>query len=391
MPGIGSGRTDGVEGCDIAVVFPAMDRRGGVERVCWDLLEFLASRHRPAFVGSSAADGVPDGVRWSPVPRSGLPGPARLYVERARAARALGTLRPGVAVSMGAVTPPTEVLWVHSVHRAWLEAARTVRLGRFTLPAAVRFAMPRHRVLLAMEAEYFRKARPRRILCTSDREVADLGRYYGVDPGLTTVVPNPFDPLMFHPGRRERERVESRRELGASPDQRVLLFVANELHRKGLGQLLEAIARIGDPSLHLHTVGRAPLDPFRALIEQLGLAGQVHEHGPSADVGHQLAGADLLVLPTQYEPFGLVIVEALASGVPVLTSRLAGASTAVRPGRTGLLLEDPYDVDQLAGLLAEAAAADLDQWGREAARSVDDYRRDHVLARVESILFGEPG
>lgn len=321
-----------------------------------------------------------------------MPAPADLYVQRARTATALGALRPGVAVSMGAVTPPTEVLWVHSVHRAWLEAARTVRVGRLTVPAATRFAMPRHRVLLAMESEYFRTARPRRILCTSDREVADLARYYGIDPGLTTVVPNPFDPVRFNRGRRERERSASRQELDASPDDRVLLFVANELHRKGLAQLLEAMAVVGDRALHLHTVGRAPLDPFRALIERLGLVGRVHEHGPSADVGRQLAGADLLVLPTQYEPFGLVIIEALATGVPVLTSRLAGAAAAVRPGRTGLLLDDPYDVEELAALLAEASAADLEHWGREASTSVDGYRRDHVLGQVESLLFAaDPG
>ena len=94
-----------------------------------------------------------------------------------------------------------------------------------------------------------------------------------------------------------------------------------------------------------------------------------------------------MVLPTQYEPFGLVIVEALASGVPVITSRLAGASEAVRDGRTGLILEDPYDVEELAGLLATAGRADLEAWGREAASSVDPYRRDHVMGEVERIIF----
>jgi len=59
-----------------------------------------------------------------------------------------------------------------------------------------------------------------------------------------------------------------------------------------------------------------------------------------------------------------VIIEALASGVPVLTTRLAGASGAVRPGRTGLILEDPYDVHELAELLDRAASADLAAWGR---------------------------
>ena len=288
---------------------------------------------------------------------------------------------------MGSVVPPGDVLWVPSVHRAWLHAARTVRTGHVTLPASVRFVMPRHRVLLAMEAEYFRDARPRRILCTSQREVDDLVRYYRVAPDLTTVVPNPFDPERFNPGRRARDRERARAELGIADGELALLLVANELHRKGLAQLLEAMADADDPRMTLHVVGRAPLAPFRSTIRRLGLDSRVHAHGSSSDVGWYLAAADLMVLPTQYEPFGLVIIEALASGLPVVTTRLAGAASAVREGESGLILDDPYDVAGLTALLVRAASADLDRWGERAASSVDEYRRDVVMRRVEELLF----
>ena len=75
------------------------------------------------------------------------------------------------------------------------------------------------------------------------------------------------------------------------------MLIANELHRKGLAQLLEALALTGDPRLTLHVVGKAGLGPFRPTIERLGLAGRVHYHGPSDDVSRQLAAADLMVLP----------------------------------------------------------------------------------------------
>jgi UDP-glucose:(heptosyl)LPS alpha-1,3-glucosyltransferase len=212
-------------------------------------------------------------------------------------------------------------------------------------------------------------------------------RLYGVDPALTTVVPNPFDPERFNPERRVRDRAEARRQLGIEEDELAMMFIANELHRKGFGQTLAAMARNGDRRMTLHVVGKAELGPYQATIHRLGLDGRVHWHGSSGDVGWELAAADLMVLPTQYEPFGLVIVEALASGVPVITSRLAGAAEAVRHGRTGLLLEDPYDVDELAGLLATAAGADLESWGREAGSSVDAYRRDRVMVRIEQVIF----
>ncbi len=372
---------------EVAVVFPQVHRSGGIERVCWDLLDYLGPRHDTVFVGTSAPEGLPRGVRMVPVEGRPDPGPAGMWVRRARTGTVLASLRPQLTVTMGSVVPAGDVLWVPSVHRAWLEAARTIQMGRVRLPARVRLAMPRHRVLLAMESQYFRLGHPRHILCTSNREVDDLVRLYEVDPALATVVPNPFDPERFNAERRSRDRTDARRDLGIADHDLALVFIANELHRKGLGQTLEAMARNGDPRMTLHVVGKAGLGPYQATIRRLGLDHRVHYHGPTRDVGWPLAAADLMVLPTQYEPFGLVIVEALASGVPVITSRLAGASVAVRHGRTGLILEDPYDTGELAGLLATAGRADLEAWGKEAASSVAPYRRDRVMRQVEDILF----
>jgi glycosyltransferase involved in cell wall biosynthesis len=368
-------------------VFPQLHRSGGIERVCWDLLDYLAPRHETAFVGTNAPEGTPRGVRLVPVAGHPDPGAVGMWMRRNRTREVLTSLAPQTTVTFGSVVPAGDVLWVQSVHRAWLEKARTIQMGRLRLPAQVRFLMPRHRALLAMESQYFRRGHPRHILCTSKQEVDDLNRYYQVDPGLTTVVPNPIDPERFNPERRERDRAEAREDLGIGEHELALMFIANELHRKGFGQALEAVARNGDQRMTLHVVGKAGLGPYRAMIHRLGLDDRVHYQGPSLDVGWQLAAADLMVLPTQYEPFGLVIIEALASGVPVVTTRLAGASEAVRDGRTGLILEDPYDVEELAGLLAVAGKANLGLWGKEAASSVDAYRRDRVMHKVEGIVF----
>jgi UDP-glucose:(heptosyl)LPS alpha-1,3-glucosyltransferase len=368
-------------------VFPQLHRRGGIERTCWDFLDYLGPRYETAFVGTFAPEGTPPGVRLVPVGGPVEPGAVGMLRRWSRTGKVLAELSPQVTVTFGSVVPPGDVLWVPSVHRAWLEAARTVAVGPVEVPAGLRFAMPRHRVLLAMESRYFRRSHPRHVLCASDQVVEDLGRLYDVDPALCTVVPNSVDPERFNTNDRAHRRPLARQELGIGEQEVALMLIANELHRKGLAQLLQALTLTGDPRLALHVVGKADLGPFQPTIERLGLAGRVHYHGASDDVSRQLAAADLLVLPTQYEPFGLVIIEALASGVPVLTSRLAGASTAVDNGRTGLILEDPYDVHELAALLDRAASVDLAEWGRAAARSVDSYRRDNVLSRVTEIIF----
>jgi glycosyltransferase involved in cell wall biosynthesis len=358
--------------------------------VTWDVLEHLAQRHRVDFVGARAPDGLPAGVGFLEVeqdrrlPRSLDP----LQFRRSAASR-LRASSAEVSLGLGAIAPATDVVWVQSVHRAWLRAARRIRIGRVEVPAQVRYAMPRHLVLLAMEREYFTRFRPRAIMCTSEREVEDLAELYGVERSITAVVPNPFDPRQFNLDRRREHRSAARQRLGVGDDDLALLFVANELHRKGFGETLSALARIDDPRVTLHLIGRAPPTPYSSLIQRLGLSRRVRYHGPTNDIGWWYAGGDLLVLPTHYEPFGLVIVEALASGVPVITTRIAGAATAVEHGESGLIQEDPYDISELASLISVALDADLAEWGRVGARSVDVYRRDRVMAKVESVLFPE--
>jgi len=348
----------------------------------------LAERHRVAFIGQSAPDGLPDGVEFVPTrPRRNVARSLAPLEFRRSAAEQLHARSPRRSLSLGTVSPVTDVLWVQSVHRAWLRVARGVPVGRVVAPGKLRYALPRHLVLLATERAYF-KHPPRTIICTSRREVDDLADLYGVDPRTTTVIPNAYDPQLFNIERRTTERAASRLRMDAPAEQIALLFVANELHRKGFAQLLSALSIVDDDRLCVHVIGRSAPSRYQSTIERLGLEDRVRYHGPTNDVGWWLAGADLLVLPTQYEPFGLVIIEALASGVPVITTRLAGAAEAVVDGVTGLLQGDPFDPYELASLIARAADADLENWGRVAAESVDAYSRDQVLERVERLVFG---
>ena len=108
-----------------------------------------------------------------------------------------------------------------------------------------------------------------------------------------------------------------------------------------------------DPTVKLLGAGHvAPdADPYRSLIERLGLTDRLQWVGSSSDVALLHAASDAFVLPTRYEPWGLVIVEALGSGLPVVTSRLAGAALTVEDGKTGRLLRDPEDPVELAEAL----------------------------------------
>ena len=370
----------------LAIVFPRASVTGGVERVALELLRFEAPRRSVQFVGEEfdADAGLPHvAVATRTVPRSFRP-----IAFRRAAAEALRELRPATTVSLGVNCPPGDVYWVNSVHRAWLEDGGDLVVRGVKVPAALRRALLRHQVLLRLEHDYFVNHRPRAVICTSDRDVEHLQRLYGVPRELIQLIPHGFDGAVFAPARRASLRAEMRTAIGAGEDEIVVLMVANEWHRKGLGTLLEAVAAVGDPRLRLDLVGAKSPDDYRPLAQRLGLADRLHWHGPTRDVARFHAAADVFALPTTYEPFGLVIVEAMGSGLPVITSRLAGASRAIDDGHDGLLLDDPRDATQLTAHLARVLdAAERERMGAAAAADVQDYEWNQVLARVDAVLF----
>jgi UDP-glucose:(heptosyl)LPS alpha-1,3-glucosyltransferase len=371
---------------EFAVVFPRAGVTGGVERVALGFVQYESQRRSTVFVGE-AVDGadIPHAtVRTPHVPTS-----LRPLAFRRTAARTLRTLHPATTLSFGANCPPGDVYWVQSVHRAWLEDGGRITYRGLEVPATVRRLLLRHQVLLHVERQYFTEHRPRAVLCTSQREADDLGRIYGVPRDLLHVVPNGFDPAAFSLARRAENRRSMRARIDADDDDVVVLLVANEWHRKGLGTLLHAVAELGDPRVRVDLVGVRPPTDYEPIAKRLGLDRRMRWHGASSDVALFHAAADVFALPTVYEPFGLVVIEAMASGLPVVTSRLAGAAEAISDGANGVLLDDPGDPAELAAALTRLLDPGLRRViGDAAARSVDAYRWDSVFARADAIVFG---
>jgi glycosyltransferase involved in cell wall biosynthesis len=134
------------------------------------------------------------------------------------------------------------------------------------------------------------------------------------------------------------------------------------------------------------------VDAFQARASELGLNPVVFV-GFQKDVVPYFAAADAFVFPTRYEPFGMVITEAMAAALPVVTTASAGASEVITPGVDGLVLQDPDDADALAlaldDLLADPARrAAMGAAAREAAKRVDwDYVAAETLKVYEDLLL----
>ncbi|MGE0877294.1 MAG: glycosyltransferase family 4 protein [Acidimicrobiia bacterium] len=372
----------------IALTFPAAHHRGGVERISWEMARYLAPRHDVTFVGHELEPEQLGPVTPSLFPRRLRPALQPITFRR-DASKRLSDLAPDVTVSLGANCPSGDVLVVNSVHRAWLEMGKTMTVGRVRVPNRARYLLLRHQVLLQLERSYFTKRSPSAVIAVSQTVIDDLVRLYDIDPACCYVIPNGFSASQCSPERSASLRASMRGELGIADDQIALLMVANELHRKGLGVLLEAVHRADDPRLHIHVVGRMAPTDFLATAERLGLSDRLHYHGATSDVARFHAAADLFVLPTQYEAFALAIVEALASGLPVITTSVPGAGDLMRHDVNGLIQTDPLDADELAGLLTAALDAERRTgWSKAAAPSVAEYEWDALMARAEDVILG---
>lgn len=286
-----------------------------------------------------------------------------------------------VLSTFGVECPAGGVFWVGSVHRRWLEISGRQRDWKGRLRQRANLFHP---VILGLERQCFAGRRYRKLIALTDEVKADLVHFYHVPDADVAVVPNGFSPTEFNVARAQDLREEMRGELGYSAEERVVVFVANELERKGFEPLLRGMAFLQDPALRLLVVGRVSSGACAAEIQRLGMEKAVRFTGPSADVGRYYAAADFFALPTYYEAWGLVIVEAMACGLPVLTSRLAGAAVAVQPGRTGELLDNPRDAEEVGARLADLLKIRVAP--EEVSASVQAYTWPSVLSRYERIL-----
>jgi UDP-glucose:(heptosyl)LPS alpha-1,3-glucosyltransferase len=299
-------------------------------------------------------------------------------------ARQIAALSPqaDITAGFGVAGQPGGVIWMQSVHAAWIEIAQRVRgfCGRWK-----QRLNPFHPVILAMERRMLKERRYRQLIALTPQVKDDLMRIYNVPASDIAVLPNGYSRSEFNVEHRARRREEMRARLGFRDEHRVVVFVANEFERKGFFPLLQAVAALGDPDVRLLAVGRLNPKACRGEIERLKMTGRVTFSGPTSDVADYYAAADLFALPTQYEAWGLVVVEALASGLPVLTSRLAGAAAVVREGVTGLLLDDPQDDREIAAKL-DRLLRSPERSAVETSESVASYAWDRLLLQYEAIL-----
>ena len=385
----------------LALTYHRVDpSRGGAETYVVDLCNrLIQAGHRVSlFANDWRADALPPGLTTHRVPGAGLTKWERLWNFASNSEQALKTAEADFDCTIGFInTWHQDVLIPQGgVHDASLEAnsKRFPPGWRRQSYILGKRANPKRWIYAAIEARQYDPARRTRVVAVSQMVQGHLERFRGVDRNRVDVIPNAIDAGRLAVDSPPSTRAEFRAKFGLGPDDLVALFVGHNYALKGLAPLLQALAHRtrrdpGRRPVHLVACGGRDVSRYRTLAADLGLSATVHLAGFQPDIRPPFWASDFFVLPTYYDPCSLVVFEALACGLPVITTACNGAGELITEGREGFVINNPdarahladaidrmTDDRDRAAMSARAAALGREQsLDRHVARLVEVFER----------------
>jgi UDP-glucose:(heptosyl)LPS alpha-1,3-glucosyltransferase len=240
------------------------------------------------------------------------------------------------------------------VHAAWLQRRACFEPA---WRSWLRGWSGKHREILALETALFRDGGAGRVIANSQLVADEIVNRFGFSRDHIDVIYNGLPAMAVKP----EERSATRAELNLLDSDYVALFAGSGWERKGLRFAIEAVQRT--PGVTLLVAGRGK-------TRGLGSSERVRFLGPRRDMPRLLAAADVFILPTIYDPFSNASLEALAAGLPVITTAANGFAEIIAPGVEGEVVAQPDDVSALA--------AALEKWR-------DPARRNAIRAQLTTL------
>lgn len=246
----------------------------------------------------------------------------------------------------------------------------------YDLLKTLNYLNPRHLLILFIEKQIFSPQNYHHIIANSKMCKRQAMNYYQVPEDRIEVIYNGVDLERFNPRVRENYRVSVRAKLSISEQETVILFVSRNYKRKGLRFLIEGLSLLGEKAKTIKVViiGRGNPKPYKRLASKCGLSNNLLFVGEERVLEKYYGISDLLVLPTFYDPFSNVCLEALACGLPIITTRSNGAAEVIEEGKNGYLIENARDTEELAQRISLLLSKEIrDEMSNHAALSVKKY------------------
>ncbi len=227
---------------------------------------------------------------------------------------------------------------VHSLERTWPQDIYRAGEGchaEFMKTLSLKDRLnPKHLLTLYAEKKAFSSSQY--IMANSNKVKKEIITHYNIPEERIVTIYTGVDIDRFNP-----------QKTGTVPSFVTILFIGSGFKRKGLKLLIKALARVNF-SFKLLIAGKGKVAPYLNLATSLGLKDKIKFFGLVKDIDSLYAGADLLILPSLYEPCSNVCLESMASGVSILTTRCNGVSEILEDGLKELIIEDPFDIEEMA-------------------------------------------
>ncbi|MEH2112141.1 glycosyltransferase family 4 protein [Nostoc sp.] len=375
----------------LCIVTHKIKKGDGQGRVNYEVAnEAICRGHHLTLLASEVAPELENNnqVNWIKIPVKGYPTEfVRNFIFAQKSADWLRQHRSEIdlvkvngAINMAAA----DVNAVHFVHSSWLRSPVHISRDRRDLYGFYQWLFTAFNA--RWEKQAFQKAQV--VVAVSEKVAQELVNI-GVPRSRIKVIVNGVDLEEFTPGESVGvARRRHRQKLGL-PENVTLAMFAGDIRtpRKNLDTVLHALVQV--PDLHLAVVGHIEGSPFPQLAASLGLSDRVHFIGFRRDIPEIMRSVDLFIFPSRYEACSLVLLEALSSGLPVITATATGGAELVTP-ECGVVLTDSNDIDALAvAMMSLVSDSALMQQMSQAARSVAEQYSWTTMAQTYVDLFEE--
>jgi glycosyltransferase involved in cell wall biosynthesis len=379
----------------LAVVSPFLDKQHGTERIVAEWVSYLADKFEVHIYSQEVRDIDPGSFVWHRIPK--LPGPHLINFawwflanQLSRAIdRQVRGMHYDLVFSPGINCLDADAMSVHIVFGEYARKnANSVRLLGRPLREWPRLI---HRKLyygfiMFLERRLYTRNDVTLVLIAR-KTFDELSRIYGRHDGCHIVYTG-LDLKRFSPERCATLRALARHEIGLEENAFAIVLVGNDWRNKGVPTILEALALLESPDIHLLIVSREDAAPARAMAHGLGLQQAVHFLPPREDVEFYYAAADAYAGPSLEDTFAIPPAEAMACGLSVIVSRANGCAEIIRDGEDGLILEDSRDAAGLARMIQRIRNdADFRSiLGQNAAVTAGNYTWDRNGQELTAIL-----
>lgn len=370
----------------IALAHKRLDLTGGTERDFYRTAEGLRDLgHEVHLFCAEFQIPAPEGIQVQRVPNWPLGRTARLLSFAFLGPKAILPHKCDVVVSFGRMVSQDILRCGGGSHRVFLQK---MTQGEGRLRRLWHRASLYHRSLLAVEAMQFRPQGYKKILAVSQEVKREIVTAYEVPEEKINVIYNGVDQGRFHPRNRESSREKIKRQWGIPPEAPLVLFVGSGFQRKGLDRLLKAWGSPRLEGIYLLVVGEDQQRNRYSSWAERQARGRIIFAGRQDNVENYYGAADLLALPAFQEAFGNVVLEALASGLPVLVARTVGAAEVLTGELEQGILARPDDSSEIEAKILRMLGRHLWPFLSEQARSLGErYSWDNHFRKLEDYLL----